>query len=228
MSETQKGETLPFHFTPVDKVGEERKPNPHAREATFCADDVAALKSTFGADILEVRVYANEHTVIISRNKIVQVISFLKDEKGFDFLADLGGADRFIDGERFEVFYNLVSTSERKRLRIKAYVDEVNPSVDSITGIFKSAAWNEREAYDMYGIIFEGNEDLRRMFLPEDFEFFPQRKEFPLLGIPGSLPLPPLTPEGPLNLDPYTSAHGNKPVKSFNEIKSDHEDSADG
>lgn len=228
MSEIKKGETLHFHFTPTDAPAEDVAPNPHAREATFCADDVAALKAAFGDDVLGVTLYANEHTVLVSRDKIVQVIAFLKDERGFDYLADLGGADRFVDHDRFEVHYNMVSTTERKRLRIKIYVDESDLSVDSITEIFRSAMWNEREAYDMYGLNFRGHPDLRRMFLPEDFEYFPQRKEFPLLGIPGSLPLPPLTPEGPVNLDPYTAAHGNKPVKSFNETESEFGESPDG
>ena len=67
----------------------------------------------------------------------------------------------------------------------------------------------------MLGIRFEGHPDLRRMYLPEDFEYYPQRKEFPLLGIPGSLPLPPQTPEGSLTLDPYAAAHGSKPIKSY-------------
>lgn len=228
MSDIKNGETLHFHFTPVDAPAEDAAPNPHAREATFCADDVAALKATFGADVLDVTVYANEHTVVVSKNKIVQIISFLKDERGFDYLADLGGADRFVEEDRFEVFYNMVSTSERKRLRVKTRVDENDLNVDTITDVFKSATWNEREAYDMYGINFSGHPDLRRMFLPEDFEYFPQRKEFPLLGIPGSLPLPPLTPEGPVNLDPYTSAHGNKPVKSYNETESEFGESPTG
>ncbi|NND72517.1 MAG: NADH-quinone oxidoreductase subunit C [Rhodothermales bacterium] len=218
--ETQEGQTLQFHFTPADEAQPEEKVNPHAREATFCADDISALKSQFGDDILDVRLYANEHTVRVTKSRIIEVLTFLKEERGFDYLSDLGGADRFVEDERFEVHYNLVSTAERKRLRVKVYVDEDDLTVPSAVSVFPAANWNEREVYDMYGMTFDGHEDLRRMFLPEDFEYYPQRKEFPLLGIPGSLPLPPQTPEGPLNMDPYAAAHGNKPVKSFNEEES--------
>ena len=219
----QEGGTLQFHFTPADDVRPEDKSNPHAREATFCTDDISALRDRFGSDILDIRLYANEHTVRVLKVRIVDVLTYLRDDRAFDYLADLGGADRFVDEERFEVHYNLVSTSERKRIRIKVYVDENELSVPTVIPVFPSANWNEREVFDMYGVTFDGHEDMRRMFLPEDFEYFPQRKEFPLLGIPGSLPLPPQSPEGPLNLDPYAAAHGNKPVKSFNEQESRYE-----
>ncbi len=224
---TQEGSTLQFHFTPADESRENEKPNPHARESTFCADDVAALNAKFGSGILDVRLYANEHTVRVNKNDIIEVLTFLREERAFDLLADLGGADRFVEEERFEVHYNLVSTTERKRLRVKVYVDESDLVVPSVVPVYQAANWNEREVFDMYGMTFEGHEDLRRMFLPEDFEYYPQRKEFPLLGIPGSLPLPPQTPEGPLSLDPYPAAHGSKTPKSFNEPESTFE-STDG
>ena len=76
---------------------------------------------------------------------------------------------------------------------------------------------NERECYDMLGIQFDGHPDLRRMYMPEDFEYHPQRKEFPLLGIPGSLPLPPRTPEGDLTMDPFAAARSGRPVRSYQE-----------
>ncbi len=99
-------------------------------------------------------------------------------------------------------------------------MDEEDPVVPTLSGLFRAADWNERECWDMMGIRFEGHPDLRRMFMPEDFEHHPQRKEFPLLGVPGSLPLPPQTPEGDLNYDPFSAAHGKKPVKSYEEPES--------
>ena len=162
--------------------------------------------------------------VIVRRERIVDIATFLKNDLGFTYLVDLGGSDRFTDTERFEVYYIFVSIASRKRLRVKLRVDEENPVVPTVSKVFRAANWYEREAWDMLGIRFDGHEDLRRMYMPEDFEYFPQRKEFPLLGIPGSLPLPPQTPNGKLTMDPFAAAHGSKPIKSYEE-KSSEEDS---
>jgi NADH-quinone oxidoreductase subunit C len=211
--------TLSFQFTPVDpaRQGED---NPHAKQTTYVPEVVEALQAEFGDDVLEIRLYSNEHTVRVSTGRIVEVCRFLRDQHGFSYLVDIGSVDRFTENERFEVFYNLVSIESGKRIRLKVRVDEEDPVVPSLTELFRAAHWNERECFDMLGVRFEGHPDLRRMFLPEDFEHHPQRKEFPLLGIPGSLPLPPQTPEGDLNFDPFAAAHGSKPVKSYEEPES--------
>src|SRR5690606_20431805 len=126
---------------------------------------------------------------------------FLKEEQGFTYLSDLGANDRFTEEDRFEVFYNLVAIERRKRLRVKIRLDD-GVSVPSVTGVYPAATWHEREAWDMMGIRFDGHPDLRRMFMPDDFAYHPQRKEFPTLGIPGSLPLPPQSTDGPITADP--------------------------
>ena len=153
----------------------------------------------------------------VPKARITEVGRFLKAEQGFVYLTDLGGIDRFTEEDRYEVFYNLVSFDPPRRLRVKVRVDEADLVVPSMTSVFRSAGWNERECYDMLGIRFDGHPDLRRMYMPEDFEYHPQRKEFPLLGVPGSLPLPPQSPEGGLTLDPFPAAHGSRPVKSYEE-----------
>lgn len=215
-------ETLKFYFTPVDEPRPDRDQNPHAKKTTFVPDDVERLKAQFGADVLDVSIYANEHTVTVSKNRIVEVCQFLKKELAYNYLCDLGGIDRFVEDEdRYEVFYNLVSLSGQKRLRLKVRVDEDDMLVPSIAGVYRAANWNERECWDMFGIKFEGHPDPRRMYLPDDFEYFPLRKEFPLLGVPGSLPLPPQRPDGELTMDPFAAAHGYHPVKSFEETPAD-------
>ncbi len=216
-------ETLKFHFTPVDTPQPDQA-NPHAKASTEVAGVVEALRGEFGEAILDLMVYAGEHTVYVEKKRIADVCAFLKDQQGFAYLVDLGGADRFTDEDRFEVFYNLVNIDAGKRLRLKVRVDEDDLHVPSVTPLFRAANWNERECYDMLGVIFDGHPDLRRMYMPEDFEYYPQRKEFPLLGIPGSLPLPPQTPEGDLTMDPFAAAHGSKPVKSFEEPPSEFSD----
>ncbi|HEX7070791.1 MAG TPA: NADH-quinone oxidoreductase subunit C [Rhodothermales bacterium] len=215
-------QTLKFFFTPVDPPKPDA-PNPHAKRSTRVPEVIEALRARFGDDVLDQRTYANEDTVLVRREKIRDVVRFLRDEQGFTYLVDLGGVDRFTETDRFEVFYNIVNVSGGKRIRIKVLVDEEDPTVDSITDLFRSASWNERECYDMFGIRFNGHPDLRRMYMPEDFEYHPLRKEFPLLGIPGSLPLPPQVPEGELTMDPFPAAHGSKPVKSFAEPPSEME-----
>lgn len=213
-------ETLKFHFTPVEapKPGEE---NPHAQASTEVAEVVEAMRAAFGEAVVDLVVYAGEHTAYIAKARIAEVCQWLRDEQGFSYLVDLGGADRFTEDARFEVFYNLVNIDAGKRLRLKVRIDEDDLHVPSVTPLFRAANWNERECYDMLGIVFDGHPDLRRMYMPEDFEYYPQRKEFPLLGIPGSLPLPPQTPEGELTLDPFAAAHGSKPVSSYKEPPSE-------
>jgi NADH-quinone oxidoreductase subunit C len=216
-------ETLKFQFTPVDAPAGGAD-NPHAKASTHVPQVVEALKKEFGDDVLEVSLYAGEHTVVVARERIVDVCLYLKEDQGFDFLVDVAGVDRFTDEERFEVFYNLVSIDGGKRIRVKVRVGEEEPVVPSVTSVYRAADWNERECWDMLGIRFEGHPDLRRMYLPEDFEHHPLRKEFPLLGIPGSLPLPPQTPEGELTTDPFAAAHGSKPIKSYQEPRSSEEE----
>lgn len=216
VEEEQSHQTLKFFFTPVDEPKPDAK-NLHAQSTTYLPEIVDALRQEFGDDILNVDEYAGEQTVYVTPSRIADVCRYLKAEESFEYLTDVGGVDRFTDEERFEVFYNLVSFQKRKRIRLKVRVEEDDPVVPTITSVYRSANWNEREVYDMMGIRFEGHPDPRRMYMPEDFEYFPLRKEFPLLGIPGSLPLPPNTPEGEIQYDPFPAAHGNKPPKSFQE-----------
>ena len=220
----QERQTLKFFFTPVEPPKPEgATANPHAKTTTHVPEVVAALQERFGEAVLDVRLYANEHTVRVAKDRIVDVCRFLKDEQGFTYLIDLGGIDRFTEEDRFEVFYNLVNVRGRQRLRLKVRVDEDDLAVPSVTPVYRAASWNERECIDMFGIRFEGHPDPRRMYMPEDFEYHPLRKEFPLLGIPGSLPLPPQTPEGELTRDPFPAAHGSRPVKSYEEPSSSDE-----
>lgn len=133
--------------------------------------------------------------VRVEADAIVDICRFLKEECNFVYLGDVFGADRFTSTDRFEVIYNLVSLKDQIRLFVKVYLEENDPTIDSVTGVWKSASWSEREVYDMFGIKFNGHPDLRRMFMPQDFDYYPLRKEFPLLGIPGSIELPNTTPD---------------------------------
>lgn len=124
-----------------------------------------------------------EVTVIVPRESIVDVSRFLKTEQGFDLLADICGADRGPEEEpRFEVNYHLFSTIHHNRLRLKVLLSEDDPNVKSVTGVWRTADWHERETFDMFGVVFEGHPDLRRILMPSDFDGFALRKDFPLRG----------------------------------------------
>ncbi|SRR5690606_31463995 len=208
----QETQTLKFLFTPRRALaGELKAKNPHAKASTYLPELVEALRERFGDALADVTEYAAEHTVYVRPDRLVEVARFLKEEAGFGYLSDMGSIDRFTEADRFEVFYSLVNLTERKRLRLKVRVKEENPVVPTVTGVYRAATWHEREAWDMMGIRFEGHPDLRRMYMPEDFEYHPARKEFPVLGIPGSLPLPPNKTDGVLQADPFPRAHGELP-----------------
>ena len=208
----QEKQTLKFYFTPRQALaGEFDQKNPHAKDSTFQPEVIEALGERFGDTITGVAEYASEHTVFVEKSAIVDVCRHLKEEMGYMYLSEMGTIDRFTEEDRFEVYYSLVNMQTQKRLRIKVRVDEEDPTVPSVISVFRSANWHEREAWDMMGIRFDGHPDLRRIFMPEDFEYHPARKEFPTLGIPGSLPLPPLVSDGELTLDPFPRAHGELP-----------------
>lgn len=150
------------------------------------------LRTKFPQAILEVSEFRGELTFLVDKNYIVEICQFLRDDEelSFDLLVDLCGVDRAKRKDRFEVVYHLTSLKNKFRIRLKTRVDEKDCQVESVTSVYPTANWHERETYDMFGIIFKNHPDLRRMYMPEEFEYYPLRKDFPLIGIPGSLQLP--------------------------------------
>jgi len=146
---------------------------------------VTALQREHSHWITEIIEAYGEVTAIVPRLYIADVCSALKSdaEARFDFLADICGADRGVEEEpRFEVNYHLFSTTKHHRLRLKVLLNEENVHVPSVTGIWRTANWHERETYDLFGVIFDGHPDLRRILLPEDWQGHALRKDFPLRG----------------------------------------------
>ena len=156
---------------------------------------VDGLSSDFSEDLIEVYQSCGHTYVRVEAENIIDILKYLKEKNHFIFLCDIIGTDRYTSDERFEVIYNIMNLRTQDRLMVKIRVEEENPVVPSATSIWTSAGWFEREIYDMYGVRFDGHPDHRRMYMPEDFEYFPLRKEFPLLGIPGSIELPNTTPD---------------------------------
>jgi NADH-quinone oxidoreductase subunit C len=139
------------------------------------------LKERFADSILEVREFREELTLIVRKEGIVQICQFLKDdpELGFNFLSDICGVDWPERKPRFDVVYNLYSISKNHRVRLKVRVED-GEKVPSVTSVWRTANWHEREVFDMFGIGFEGHPDLRRILMSEDWEGHPLRKDFPL------------------------------------------------
>ncbi|MEW6510036.1 MAG: NADH-quinone oxidoreductase subunit C [Bacteroidota bacterium] len=131
-------------------------------------------------------------TVIVRKEDIARVGQFLKTDPDltFDMVIDVLGVDMYRPDDRFEVVYILYSLRNRAYLRLKVRVDEQDLTVPSVTGVWPGANWPERETFDMFGLKFTGHPDLRRLYMPEEFEYYPLRKDFPTMGIPDSLPLP--------------------------------------
>jgi NADH-quinone oxidoreductase subunit C len=124
-----------------------------------------------------------EKTLVIDRAAIHSACETMRDEHGFDMLADLCGADRGPEEDpRFEVNYHLFSTTHYGRLRLKVFVPEDDAVVDTVTDLWKTANWHERETYDLVGVKFAGHPDLRRILLPSDFDGHALRKDYPLRG----------------------------------------------
>lgn len=126
-----------------------------------------------------------EMTIIIPRQHIDVAGAYLKTTEGleFNFLSDICGFDRGPEEEpRFEVNYHLFSTKLHHRVRLKVVVDEGDAHVPTVTGVWRTANWHERETFDLFGVIFDGHPDLRRILLPDDWQGHALRKDFPLRG----------------------------------------------
>ena len=141
------------------------------------------IEAQLGEAVNSVDIAVGEMTVNARRAEIVKVISFLRDDPicKFSSLIDICGVDYPSRERRFDVVYHMLSMAHNTRIRIKVMTDETVP-VHSITSLFPNADWYEREAFDMYGILFDQHPDLRRILTDYGFEGYPLRKDFPLSG----------------------------------------------
>ena len=153
---------------------------------------IEKLNAHFKNSLESVNEFRGELTLVLKKEDVVRICQFLRDdsELSFDMLKDVCGVDYCRPEDRYEVIYNLYSLKNKFRLRLKVKVEETDLHVPTVTSIWPTANWHERETFDMFGILFDGHPDLRRIYMPEEFEHYPLRKDFPLMGIPGSLSLP--------------------------------------
>ncbi|HKP39307.1 MAG TPA: NADH-quinone oxidoreductase subunit C [Pyrinomonadaceae bacterium] len=158
---------------------------PQSKQVQAPSQIAAALQSDHADWVSEIIEALGETTIIVPREHIVDVCRYLKspDSYAFDFLADLCGFDRGPEEEpRFEVNYHLFSTTRHYRLRLKVLLNESDVHIATVTDVWRTANWHERETYDLVGVIFDGHPDLRRILLPDDWQGHALRKDFPLRG----------------------------------------------
>jgi len=138
------------------------------------------FRAKFPDDTLETHAFRGDETVTVRKQALLKAASYLRDELGFDFLMDLTAVDYLPREPRFELVCHLYSSRHNYRLRLKCPVEGADPLVDSLTGVWAGANWFEREAYDMFGLKFQGHPDLRRILMYDGFEGYPLRKDYPL------------------------------------------------
>jgi NADH-quinone oxidoreductase subunit C len=169
------------------------------------------LREKFGELISAPAEFRGEITVIVAdAERIVEVCAFAKKELGFDYLADLSSIDNYGEDPRWTMIYELYGIGNGTYLRLKTSVSEEKSELPTVTGIWRTADWHEREIYDMMGIRFRGHPDLRRIIMWEGYPHFPLRKDFPLGGKSTDLPDIAFTKTAPIEGGPFVTAPGSK------------------
>jgi NADH-quinone oxidoreductase subunit C len=169
------------------------------------------IKAKFGDLISEPAEFRGEITVkLADAEQIAAVCDFAKRQLGFDYLVDISSLDNYGDDPRWTVVYHLRGLRHGGELRIKTDVSEEKSELPTITTVWKTANWHEREIYDMMGVRFSGHSDLRRILMWEGYPYFPLRKDFPLAGKPSDLPGIAFTKPAPLEGGPFVTVAGGK------------------
>jgi NADH-quinone oxidoreductase subunit C len=149
-------------------------------------DALAAAYPEFDAAVTKIVVDRDELTLYVTKEHIRSVARTMRDDPAlrFELLANLSGVDYIGSVNRFHVVYNLTSMTYRRQVRLETSASLDDPHVPSVTAVYPGADWQERETYDMFGVIFDGHPALTRILMPDDWDGYPQRKDYPLGGIP--------------------------------------------
>lgn len=143
---------------------------------------VVELSKKFADSLLEVKEFRGEVTVTVKKEKIVDICTFLRDSLKYNLLSDVTAVDYLGSEPRFMMVYNMYSIPNKDRLRVKAPVEESPAVIDTVSGVWSTADWLEREVFDLFGITFTGHPDLRRILMTDDWVGHPLRKDYPLQG----------------------------------------------
>lgn len=168
------------------------------------AEVVPEVTKFLGEKLQEKTEFRGETTLVIFGADLREVAKFCRDELSFDYLLDISSVDNFGEDPRFEMVYELYSMSRTAHLRLKFSVAE-ETEVPTVSDIWPTANWHEREVYDMMGIRFADHPDLRRILMWDGYPYFPLRKEFPLEGLPSNMPDVAFSEAAPLEGGPFVT-----------------------
>jgi NADH-quinone oxidoreductase subunit C len=166
---------------------------------------IDSLDKSFEGKLQDRTEFRGETSYTIAVNDLRQIAKFSRDELSFDYLLDITSIDNFGEEPRFEIVYHLYSMPHGTHLRLKLRVSEDVGALDTVSDIWPTADWHEREIYDMMGIKFTGHPDLRRILMWDGYPFFPLRKDFPLAGLPSDMPDVAFTKVTPLEGGPFVT-----------------------
>jgi NADH-quinone oxidoreductase subunit C len=164
-----------------------------------------SLGKSFGDKIQHKAEFRGETTCTITANDLREIAVFCRDNLSFDYLLDITSIDNFGEDPRFEMVYHLYSMPHADHLRLKLKIPDETGAVDTVSDIWPTANWHEREIYDMMGIKFSGHPDLRRILMWDGYPFYPLRKDFPLEGLPSEMPDVAFTKVTPLEGGPFVT-----------------------
>jgi NADH-quinone oxidoreductase subunit C len=156
---------------------------PDATELELIAQELAAQPAIGDAGVLETAFFRDRASILLAPRAIRPALSMLRD-RGYAFMSSVHGVDYHPHEPRLGVHYEMLDMANVDRLTVKVQVPTEDPHVDSVTPEWPTANHQEREVYDMFGVIFDGHPDLRRILMPEDYEGHPQRRDFPIGGEP--------------------------------------------
>jgi len=169
------------------------------------------LKAHFGDWLSEPIEFRGEVTLLVSdMERISQVCVFAKTQLGFDYLVDITSIDNYGEDPRFTLVYHLYGYQHLRYLRLKSHISEEKSEVPTVTGVWRTADWHEREIYDMMGVRFRGHPDLRRILMWEGYPYFPLRKDFPLAGKSSEMPEVAFSAPAPMAGGPFVTIAGGK------------------
>jgi NADH-quinone oxidoreductase subunit C len=172
------------------------------------------LQARFGDLLPERAEFRGELTMVLTdAEAIAEVCAFAKKELGFDFLTDISSIDNYGEDPRWTIVYELYGIAHRQYLRLKTSVSEEKSELPTVTGVWRTADWHEREIYDMMGIRFRAHPDLRRIIMWDGYPYFPLRKDFPLGGKPTELPDVAFTKIAPIEGGPFVTAPGKDAIE---------------